>query len=104
MTTQQIAWPEGVIARYLTVGGATVDVIDDTTEHGRYSKSVTHRLHGACTGERCGETYYGYSFSFWKTDDLDSNEDFQSRIAQIQAWAQRHAEKCRAMPRPEVAR
>lgn len=25
-TAQTTAWPEGVIARYLTVGGATVDV------------------------------------------------------------------------------
>jgi hypothetical protein len=68
-------WPDGVIARYLTVGGATVDVADAGEEtYWRYSL--------ACTG--CPKT------------DMDSNESSILRCAQT------HAEKCRAMSRPAV--
>lgn len=53
-------WPDGVTARYLTAGGATVDVTAHNT---------------TCTG--CATAWpYGNAF------------------------AQSHAEKCRAIPRP----
>ena len=73
----QTAWPEGVIARYLTVGGATVDVTDRRTEdYLRYAAD--------CTG--CGNR--------WTHGD--------ERYAR--EWAQAHAERCRALPQPEVTR
>jgi O-succinylbenzoate synthase len=84
-------WPEGVIARYLTVGGATVDLTDD---------SARDYIVATCTGERCGwqerTGLGGYIY--------DTPEQTQARV---EAWlpesqreAQAHAEKCRALPRP----
>jgi hypothetical protein len=75
MTTAQTqtAWPEGVIARYLTVTGATVDIDSQSTSR--------------CTA--CHET--------------DADDRFVSRgnsESRARRWAQRHAEKCRALPRP----
>ncbi|SFD13860.1 hypothetical protein [Streptomyces aidingensis] len=62
-------WPNGVIARYLTLASATVDIHDNET--------------AACTG--CG-------------NDLTLGAE-----SALRAWAQTHAEKCRALPRWEVA-
>ncbi|CAM5429405.1 MULTISPECIES: hypothetical protein [Streptomyces] len=73
---QQTAWPEGVIARYLTVAEATVD-ITDTGEDSYWRYAV------ACTG--CPQA---------TSDD---------REAWTHAWAQSHAETCRAMPRPQTS-
>lgn len=76
MTTDTTtAWPEGVIARYLTVGGATIDVIDKGDGH-----YPAWRYEMACRG--C-------------PDELsDSHESL------IRRRAQEHAETCRAMPCP----
>lgn len=67
-------WPEGVIARYLTIGRATVD--------------ISEQCMSRCTG--CGED--------------DSEDIFVSRcgttLSRARRWAQAHAEKCRALPRP----
>lgn len=65
-------WEAGVIARYLTVGGATVDL----TGGG-------HATRYRCTG--CGDG-----------TDIGGNEGRAREIAQG------HAEKCRALPRPGV--
>lgn len=75
-------WPEGVIARYITVAWAasptaTVDVIDKGED--------THpmwRFELVCRG--CGETFS--SSSQYEVGDR----------------AQKHAETCRALPRPEA--
>ncbi|MFF2502174.1 hypothetical protein ACFVTY_02075 [Streptomyces sp. NPDC058067] len=64
-------WPAGVIARYLTVAGATVDLTGGG-DHTYYR----------CTG--CGD---GASASWWN----------ERRAREI---AQGHAEKCRALPKP----
>jgi hypothetical protein len=70
-------WPEGTIARYLTVAGATVDIDD--------------RPHWHCTA--CPKTSVGeYTGPFGTPFPLDA----------IHEQAQAHAEKCRAMPRPAV--
>ncbi|MFE0794738.1 hypothetical protein [Streptomyces mutabilis] len=77
-TAPSAAWPEGVIARYLTLAGiadpnATVDITDNGEEtYWRYALS--------CAG--CSMT------------DMDSEKDDARRRAQA------HAEKCRALPRP----
>jgi hypothetical protein len=74
-TTQSAAWPEGVIARYLTVAGATVD----TTDNG---EDTYWRYDNACTG--C------------------THKDGFLREDAARRDAQRHAEKCRALHRPTV--
>lgn len=63
-------WPEGVIARYLTVAGATVDLRED--------ESLRHV--GTCTG--CHHHIHV---------TVEHNARHQ---------AQEHAEKCRALPLP----
>ena len=104
MTTQTAtaAWPEGVIARYITVGGATVD--------------LTHRLTlppdpepfatlATCTGCPASEershyrTYYGAG-GFLR--DAKEEHEAEAADADARAWAQSHAETCRAMPKPSA--
>ncbi|WP_431781729.1 hypothetical protein [Streptomyces chumphonensis] len=72
-TPPSIAWPEGVIARYLCAAAAIVDVRD----HG---EDVHWRYGVACNG--C--LYTG----------MDTNPLAAHKAAQA------HAERCRAMPRP----
>lgn len=83
---RQSAWPEGVIARYLTDAGKalgdrsmTVDIIN------RGSDDIDGRCHG------CEETFED---SPYITNDLMT----------MRHWAQEHAEKCRAMPKPSNGR
>jgi hypothetical protein len=68
-------WPDGVIARYLTVAAATVDLTDN-------EDAARFRYNLACTG--CPHR------------DVFDNEDDAHRNAQG------HAERCRALPRPAV--
>lgn len=79
---QATPWPDGVIARYLTVGGATVDVIPDGP--------------GQITSAKCTACPYS-GWEVWTTDNGRYAETEARRLAQS------HAERCRAMPRPEVA-
>ena len=65
-------WPDGVIVRYLTAGGATVDLTGG-------GNSTCHR----CTGCGAGSADYGEA----------------ERTAR--RYAQAHAEKCRALPKPK---
>lgn len=65
-------WPVGVIARYLTVAGATVDL---TRTDGGLTTSY-------CTS--CGDSR------------------FPNTEVYVRSEAQRHAERCRALPRPAV--
>lgn len=76
MTTT--AWPEGVIARYLTVAGATVDITSAPDAGSDYNCG----LH--CRG--CGYR-----------DGHHNTRDYAD------SWAQSHAETCRAMPNPNGA-
>lgn len=101
MTTTQQPWPANVVARYLTLAGATADVIDDATPNNRYT---THELSARCTGEVCpwdgGITWTCYTYP----GDDESDDALLRRRTNLQERAQRHAETCRAMPRPEVGR
>jgi hypothetical protein len=99
MSEQQTPpWPHGVTARYLTVAGSSlareelaVDVV--------YT-SGTGWITATCAG--CGASE--------RTDTggliYDTPEEEQARVdqalPQARPWAQSHAEKCRATPRPEV--
>jgi|1185.fasta_scaffold01178_4 hypothetical protein len=71
--TTATAWPEGVTARYLTVGGATVDLRPQP-------KNEAAHTYGDCTG--C-EHHIDWTLTEYARER-----------------AQSHAEKCRAMPRP----
>jgi hypothetical protein len=66
-------WPDGVIARYLTVGGATVSVWDAT------EWSPLRAVCGGCGG---------------------SSRDGGPDSTSPGRWAQSHAWRCRALPRP----
>lgn len=73
-------WPEGVIARYLTLAGAALgreDIAVDITDKGE-------------------ETYwrYGFACSGCSMTDETSEQDRARRSAQT------HAERCRAIPCP----
>ncbi|MEU2730089.1 hypothetical protein ABZ650_20470 [Streptomyces griseoviridis] len=78
-------WPANVHARYLTVGGATVDTVETdealtSTCGGCHARGVDY-FDPMCTGSRMENHTRG----------------------QAHAWAQAHAEKCRALPRPGTA-
>ncbi|MTE20307.1 hypothetical protein F0L17_14560 [Streptomyces sp. TRM43335] len=84
-TTEPTAttWPEGVIARYLTVGGATVDISQKPN-----STAAT----ATCRG--CTRDHYD-------TFTCKVTPETQRAMALIVGkWAQSHAETCRALPRP----
>ncbi len=91
MNTDKTVGEPGVIARYLTVGGATVDITYSTK---------SGLLAGACTG--CGSTEHTNTNGAFS----DSPEEEQARVEEwlphAKRDAQAHAEKCRALPRPEV--
>ncbi|WP_327268795.1 hypothetical protein OG233_14055 [Streptomyces sp. NBC_01218] len=96
MTTQTTVWPEGVIARYLTVAGSSLgreDIAVDITYTSRSGWLIA-----TCGG--CGlvarTNTDGYLY--------DTPEEEQARIDRAlpasRADAQSHAETCRAMPAP----
>lgn len=90
MTSQQTDWPEWVLARYLTVAGATVDIRDV------HSDGI---LTADCTGERCPWRKRVSIHAFY-TDTLEQRaEKVEECLPQMQRAAQAHAETCRAMPR-----
>ncbi|MBT2509664.1 hypothetical protein J7I98_28085 [Streptomyces sp. ISL-98] len=78
MTSQTIetAWPAEVLFRFLTIVGATVDVIPQP------SQSLPHRHAATCRG--CEATNFN---AIGVSNDLKK-------------WAQAHSENCRALPRP----
>lgn len=87
--TSSTTWPEGAAVRYLTVGGATVQV-------GANDHSTSHTA--SCTGCRHTETLTGLHLDRDCTDEYVTG---QTRLAATR-WAQSHAETCRAMPKPNA--
>ncbi|MGW5398983.1 hypothetical protein [Streptomyces sp. NPDC003952] len=71
--TSTFAWPEGTLFRFVSVGGATVDIT---------------QLHD---DEPAKAEYLGC---------LALNTNRYGVTTVLKAWAQTHAEKCRALPRP----
>ncbi|MFD6656888.1 hypothetical protein ACFWEB_17310 [Streptomyces parvus] len=104
--TTQTAWPENVIARYLTVGGSSLgrdDLAVDITctqtarEKGRHNQEVGDiTLVAHCSGcsDRDETTYEGLYLDLVEPV-LKSFYGDHSR-----EWAQSHAETCRAIPKP----
>jgi hypothetical protein len=97
-------WPDGVIARYLTVGGATVDLTHGNRTTPTDDGIGENRTHTSaiCTG--CPEAE---EFSHWQTVKGMYSErkvrDPEVADAAARKWAQSHAETCRALPRPAVS-
>lgn len=86
--TTETAWPEGVIARYLTVGGATVGI--------RYADGD---LTVDCTG--CEKRVERVDVGAYYDDTPEQvTEKVTERLPARRETAQSHAERCRAMPRP----
>lgn len=103
-TATPTAWPEGVVARYLTDAGKalgdpalTVDITMASVEHPAGEVTVidvtfTARCHG------CGEAISS-RFDDLFPDVVDGLLDScYGRYAR--EWAQAHAERCRALPHP----
>lgn len=88
-------WPKGTVARYLTVGGATVDVLDATY---RDRSTTLHAAYATCTGHGCGASHTTMSNQQF-TNHPDVKESDPRLIEQAKEWAQAHAETCRALPK-----
>lgn len=88
-------WPLGVLARYLTAGGASVDVSED---------HETNCTSAVCTGCPSMSGTRGFDWRQVTGAHFDGTyrqyEDREFAMEQAREWAQAHAEKCRAMPRP----
>ncbi|MCX4450665.1 hypothetical protein [Streptomyces sp. NBC_01789] len=89
MTTQTAStvWPAGVIARYLTVTGATVDISRTKSQVLDDAEFDLQAWLSQCNGCDDSDTHDG----FWGSDD---------NLHAARHWAQSHAETCRAMPKP----
>jgi hypothetical protein len=108
-TTQQTpaAWPENVIARYLTLAGSSLgrdDLTVDITEIDRDERGGgVYQTVASCSGclkeERLQweDGFYDYSSRF---QQLSREESIQRSETKAHNWAQAHAETCRAMPKP----
>ncbi|MDK0524986.1 hypothetical protein [Streptomyces sp. ML-6] len=90
MTTQPTTWPENVIARYLTVGGATVDI----------TYMPADGLRAVCQGERCPWQDREFTGTAYDDSVEDVDRKITTALLPLQIRAQRHAETCRAMPKP----
>lgn len=95
----ETAWPENVTARYLTVGGATVDMEIKNT--GTYD---WQRVQARCTASSCGAASESEARSMDFRNGLRDGQEHQRArdhlVKELHPWAQSHAETCRAMPRP----
>jgi hypothetical protein len=82
-------WPADVVARYVTVAGATVDIsaIEHSTSH-----SAT------CHGCKAQQLLTGASLDDYHTVEYITETTEQD----ARRWAQAHAETCRAMPKPNA--
>ena len=112
-TAQTTTWPEGVVARYLTDVGATVDITtphverqvgehaivpigDGLTVQKKPEIVIDVTITARCSGcpDDYTATYLGL-FPFALKGLVDGHYGRDAR-----EWAQAHAEKCRALPRP----
>ncbi|GGO55846.1 hypothetical protein [Streptomyces lasiicapitis] len=85
------AWPEGVIARLLTVAGATVDLSYE---------SGSGTIVAVCTGELCGWTERTDTRSLYTDTPEQERERFEDWLPTTKKRAQDHAGRCRLLPRP----
>ncbi|WP_411130474.1 hypothetical protein [Streptomyces sp. x-19] len=90
IASTQAAWPEGVIARYLTVANAVIDL--------RYDSGL---LRATCGGERCPWQDHEDPETFYTDSVAEKERKIDEVLPDLQSRAQAHAERCRAMPRPD---
>ncbi|MEZ0089974.1 hypothetical protein [Streptacidiphilus sp. EB129] len=106
-------WASGVVARYLTVAGATVDITEETTEprpstppdnpaHLTYYRP--YQVIDITYTSRCGGCNDKTRHTYEVVGAL-SRPGFLDDITYSgpRQWAQTHAETCRALPRPDGA-
>lgn len=92
-------WPEGVIARYLTVGG---EALRDPS----LSVDVSHDEPGEATAAQCAACATSWWANWSHPTGRHADGTYRKVLrpdtaeADVRRWAQSHAEKCRAMPRP----
>jgi hypothetical protein len=112
-TAQSSEWPEDVVARYLTVAGATVDVTTPHIER-QVGEHATVSIGDGLSVRTRPETVIDVTITARCSACLDSDEStylgmYPSALdgivdslsgRAIRNWAQGHAEKCRALPRP----
>lgn len=77
-------WPDDVTARYANLTGATVDVRTEETH-----------VRTVCTGCPAAEQSYPL-----RAPGKHTGYELRPALASAQTWAQGHAERCRALPRP----
>ena len=104
-TDQATAWPENVIARCVTAGGATVDIIDKATTTRTYSGapySELHELSATCTGALCpwGNDWDARATSHEWFIGNEPDGFYLERLADLRGYAERHAKKCHWAARP----
>lgn len=103
----ETAWPEASLARYLTVAGEalrdpklSVVITETGPRDDKRLHSTIARCDGCGDGDRTAwpDGSYSYNDEFIPTprDRAIAWAEFTAR-----EWAQAHAEKCRAMARPE---
>ncbi|MEU7177253.1 MULTISPECIES: hypothetical protein [Streptomyces] len=103
-TSTQTTWPKGVIARYLTVGGGFVDVTERSGYYAvAYPTETYIKCHGCGTDHTVDWGWSAYHDEFGEGPQPDFDEGGTYAMPHARAWAQSHAETCRAMPRPDRA-
>jgi hypothetical protein len=102
MNSTEATWTPGVIARYLTVGGATVDLTEHPAATHVPAQSVAE-CRGCPATKVIDWTIKSWDESVGDYDD-ERDPDGASYTADARDWAQAHASTCRAMVMPEVTR
>lgn len=85
-------WPAGVLARYITIGAATVDVVYDPAPGGG--------LGATCTA--CPYEFKSYGLEIWNSDTpAAEGRKVAERLYLARDDAQDHARECRALEAPK---
>lgn len=88
-------WPAGVVIRFATLCGATVDIT-------RTETGADIGFAAACTG--CLDTHTATARCDYQADGPalpPTTHSIAAARRRVCAWAQEHAERCRALPCPD---
>ncbi|NUS76694.1 MAG: hypothetical protein HOV70_10905 [Streptomyces sp.] len=101
--TEQTDWPENVLARYLTVAGSSLGrddlVVDLTHRLTVHTPPAPLATLASCTGCPTTEEFSHYRVIRGMAMQRQEHEP-AAADAKARAWAQSHAETCRAIPKP----
>jgi hypothetical protein len=92
--SEQQPRPEGVIARYLTVAGATVDLTHQLTV---VIPPEPYATLAACNGCPASSEHNHYRM-VWGLTAQHEEHDPKAADQDARDWAQAHASECRALP------